>query len=286
MPGMSSSPAPIALLTDFGTSDPYVGVMKGVMLGLCPGATFVDLTHEIAPQNVRQAAFALWTAYRYFPPKAVFLVVVDPGVGSTRRAIAVEAAQGRFVGPDNGVFGDVLAEIGSWRAVALDPGKIAPAGASFTFHGRDLFAPAAARLAAGTALESLGAPLETLVAPPAPVFIIEPGALTGEVIYVDHFGNVVTSLGQFAWQEDGGLRLSPRLQPGVAPLPVPAHGLTITIGPHVYTRIAPTYACSAPGESLALINSAGMLEIAVNQGHAARQLELAPGIPVSVRWTA
>jgi S-adenosylmethionine hydrolase len=285
MPGMTLSPAPIALLTDFGTSDPYVGVMKGVMLGLCPAATFVDLTHAIAPQNVRQAAFALWTAYRYFPPDTVFLAVVDPGVGSTRRAIAVETARGRFVGPDNGLFGDVLAEVGSWRAVALDPARVALAGASFTFHGRDLFAPAAARLAAGAPLESLGTPLDTLVTLPPPAFASEPGALTGEVIYIDHFGNVVTSLGQFAWQSDGSLRLSPRLRPGADSLSVPANHLTITIGQQRYAAIVSTYAHSAPGDSLALINSAGMLEIAVNQGHAARQLGLAPGMPGRVRWT-
>ena len=123
MPAMTSSipPTPIVLLTDFGTEDAYVGTMKGVMLRLYPMATFVDLTHAIAPQNVRQAAYVLWTAFRYFPPESVFLVVVDPGVGSTRHPIAIETAHGRYVGPDNGVFGDVLAEIGAYQAIAIDP---------------------------------------------------------------------------------------------------------------------------------------------------------------------
>jgi S-adenosylmethionine hydrolase len=285
MPGMthSHSSAPIVLLTDFGTQDAYVGVMKGVMLRLFPAATFVDLTHVIAPQNARQAAYVLWTAFRYFPAESVFLVVVDPGVGSARHPVAIETAQGRYVGPDNGVFGDVLAEIGAYQAVQIDPTLAVPEGLSLTFHGRDLFAPAAARLARGDSLNTLGSPLETLVSLPAPRFEIAPDLLDGEVLTIDHFGNVVTSLGRFAWQADGSLLLHPRLKPAAQPLRYDPARMRVYIGGHTLEPIRTTYAGVQPGQPLALINSAGQLEIAINQGSAAGQLGLAIGDPVSVR---
>ena len=286
MPAMtaSGSPAPIVLLTDFGTEDAYVGVMKGVMLRLCPAATFVDLTHAIAPQNVRQAAYVLWTAFRYFPPESVFLVVVDPGVGSSRQPIAIETAQGRYVGPDNGVFGDVLAEIGAYhRAIAIDPALAVPEGLSVTFHGRDLFAPTAARLARGDELNTLGAPLDTLVSLPPARFTIAADLLDGEVLTVDHFGNVVTSLGQFFWREDGSLLLRPRLKPDAPLIHANPARMTVLAGGHTLQPIRATYTGVQPGQPLALINSAGQLEIAINQGNAARQLGLKPGDPVSVR---
>jgi S-adenosyl-L-methionine hydrolase (adenosine-forming) len=288
MPGMtlSKSPTPIVLLTDFGTEDAYVGVMKGVMLRLYPTATFVDLTHAIAPQNVRQAAYVLWTAFHYFPSDSVFLVVVDPGVGSSRQPIAIETAQGRYVGPDNGVFGDVLAEVGAHQAIAIDPGLAVPEGLSLTFHGRDLFAPTAARLARGDGLSALGKPLAELVHLPPPRLIVAPDLLDGEVLTVDHFGNVVTSLGRFAWQEDGSLLLRPRLQPNPTLTHYDPTRMIVQVGGHTFEPIRPTYTGVQPGQPLALINSAGQLEIAINQGHAARQLGLAIGDPVSVRLNA
>src|SRR5664279_4495717 len=155
----------IVLLTDFGTTDSYVGVMKGVMLGIAPDAQFVDLTHAIEPQNIRQAAFTLLNSYRFFPAGTIFLVVVDPGVGSERKPIAVCAggsfAEGyTFVAPDNGVLSYVLHELGDAQAVELDNPAYHLAGISYTFHGRDIFAPAVAHLAAGIALDQLGSPLD------------------------------------------------------------------------------------------------------------------------------
>ncbi|HEU5349340.1 MAG TPA: SAM-dependent chlorinase/fluorinase, partial [Ktedonobacterales bacterium] len=146
----------IALLTDFGTADGYPGVMKGVILGIAPGTSLVDLTHEIPPQDVRAAAWVLHTAWRFFPEGSIFLCVVDPGVGSARYPIALQASGRIFVGPDNGLFSYVLAESGDARVVALENPRYIQANRSTTFHGRDVFAPAAAWLAAGVAIEELG----------------------------------------------------------------------------------------------------------------------------------
>lgn len=277
---------PIVILTDFGTKDSYVGTMKGVILRECPGVPIIDLTHEIAPQSVPQAAFVLWNSYKYFPPGTVFLVVVDPGVGSQRHAVALEAGPFRFVGPDNGVFTDTLFELGAYRAVAVDEATQSIAeGLTATFHGRDLFAPTAARIACGKPLTGLGTPVEQLIALPAPRLDITATTIQGEVIYIDHFGNVITSIGQWAWGEADQLILQPRLQKDAAPLTIDAANTTVTIGEHSYNSIARTYTSVSPGQSLALINSAGQLEIAVNQGNAQNTLGLSIGDAVTVTFS-
>ncbi|MFC1960562.1 S-adenosyl-l-methionine hydroxide adenosyltransferase family protein, partial [Chloroflexota bacterium] len=274
---------PIVILTDFGTKDSYVGTMKGVILRECPGVPIIDLTHEIAPQSVTQAAFVLWNSYKYFPQGTVFLVVVDPGVGSQRHAVALEAGPFRFVGPDNGIFTDTLFELGDYRAVAIDETQQSIAeGLTATFHGRDLFAPTAAHIACGMPLEQLGAPVEQLISLPAPRLDITTTAIQGEVVYIDHFGNVITSIGQWSWQGDGQLCLQPRRQKDAPPLTVKPDKATVTSGAHVYSSIARTYTNVAAGQSLALINSAGQLEIAVNQGNARAALGLAIGDPVTI----
>ncbi|MEP7294036.1 MAG: SAM-dependent chlorinase/fluorinase, partial [Chloroflexota bacterium] len=186
----------IALLTDFGTTDTYVGVMKGVMLGIAPDIQLVDLTHAIQPQNIRQAAFLLLNSYRFFPPETVFLVVVDPGVGSSRRALAVRAGQYTFVAPDNGVLSYVLDELSECQTVELTNPDYQLSGASNTFHGRDIFAPAAAHLAAGVPLDTLGAPVDPPVILPDPSLVVAGKHVIGEVLHIDHFGSAVTSIGQ------------------------------------------------------------------------------------------
>src|SRR5437867_1946111 len=146
----------IALLTDFGTRDHYAGTMKGVALAICPDATLVDITHDLPPHDVLTGALELAACYRYFPPGTIFLVVVDPGVGSTRRGLAVEAGDYRFVAPDNGVLSAVLEEVPAKRIVELTERRYARATVSRTFEGRDRFAPAAAWLARGIELPALG----------------------------------------------------------------------------------------------------------------------------------
>lgn len=244
----------ITLLTDFGTADGYVAQMKGVILSAAPGATLVDVTHDIRAQDVEAARLVLDRYWRRFPPGAVHLVVVDPGVGSSRAALGV-AADGRFlVGPDNGVLSPALCREGA-RAVALG----IPEGAAATFHGRDVFAPAAAALATGTPLEGLGTPH------PAPVLrqtaepaLQQDGAIVGEVVTIDRFGNAITNV------------------PG--PLP----GYRAWIGA-MHLPVLQTYADVSPGDPLALTGSSGLIEIAVREGSAAQRLALTRGMTVVLR---
>jgi S-adenosylmethionine hydrolase len=246
----------VALLTDFGWADGYVGVMKGVILSIAPHVTLVDLSHDVAPQDVRGAAFVLYAAVPYFPPDTVHLVVVDPGVGSVRRAIAVRSAQGTFVAPDNGVLSYVLAAGPPQIAVSLSNPQYHLAQVSRTFHGRDIFAPAAAHLACGVPITELGEPIRDLITFPMPKPRTRAdGTLIGQVIHVDHFGNVITNLRR----ED---------------IPWPDEAVVLEIGGQVIGGLHETYAQARPGEPLALIGSSGHLEIAVAGGNAARRLSV------------
>lgn len=258
-------PPLIALLTDFGTRDPYVGIMKGVIAARCPGAMCIDLTHEVTPQQVTQGAYLLRSAYRYFPPYTVFLGVVDPGVGTARRAVAIQTVRGAFVGPDNGLFSLVLAELESFVAVELRPPH--RARLSNTFQGRDLFAPAAADLAGGLPITQLGTFLHDLVqASPLRLDRPEPNVFEGEVIHIDRFGNVITSLGPFDWNQN---QLKFASEGTIDP-----QSARVYIGQGKIETIQRTYGESAVGTILALISSDGQLEIAVNQGSAAEVLKL------------
>ena len=268
----------IALLTDFGMMDTYVGVMKGVMLGIAPDAQLVDLTHAVQPQNIRQAAFLLLNAYRFFPPGTAFLVVVDPGVGSSRKLIAVQAGGYTFVAPDNGVLSYALREFGSFQAAELTNPHFRLAGTSSTFHGRDIFAPAAAHLAAGVALEQVGARVEQLVMLPQPLLESENGQLRGEVLHIDHFGTAVTTIGLL--KRDGqALTLTPRFGQGDA-LTFAADGAVVLIGSQRMERIRRTYADVGQGEPLALVGSGGDLELSINGGNFAQRCGVKIGDPV------
>ncbi len=256
----------IALLTDFGTSDPYVGVMKGVIATHCPTAQMIDITHEVSPQNIQQAAYLLRSAYRHFPAHTIFLVVIDPGVGTERRPVAIQTNHGVFVGPDNGVFGAVLDEVDTWQAVALWP----PEQLSATFHGRDLFAPVAAKLACGSTLAEVGSPVAELERIGKAWFHLSaPRRLEGEVIHTDHFGNVVTSLGPFEWRGQNLVLAWRSDQPEVI---FAAPTAEIALGGRHLLGIHATYGEARPGDLLALINGDRQLEIAVNQGSAAQSL--------------
>ncbi len=271
----------ITLTTDFGTADGYVGVMKGVMLSIAPGVRLVDLSHEVPPQDVRRAAFVLYTAVPFFPPDTVHLAVVDPGVGTDRRAIAVQVPQGFLVGPDNGLFTYVLAEAEEWRAVELrDPAYRLPQ-VSGTFHGRDIFAPAAAHLARGVPMERLGPPVPDPVLLPLPRLEVREDRLEGEVLYIDRFGNVVTSIGRLRWAGNG-LVLDAAFRRAAPPLRLAAAGAVVKVGGRTIHGVRRTYGEVAVGESLALVGSTGFLEIAVRQGDAARTLGVRPGDPITL----
>lgn len=251
----------IALLTDFGVSDGYPGVMKGVMLGIAPATPLVDLTHEIAPQDVRAGAWVLHTAWRYFPEGSVFLCVVDPGVGSARRPIALRAGGRVFVGPDNGLFSYILADNtdADARAVALANPRYFAARPSDTFHGRDIFAPAAAWLAAGVAFEELGPALavESLVR----LDLRRPGwqsnALLAHVVHIDHFGNILTDI-QEPWAQ--AIFSAPEVR--------------LTIGSQVITARARTFAEGPEGELFLYLDSSGCAAIACRNGSAQAMLGL------------
>lgn len=257
---MSTVPL-IALLTDFGAADGYPGIMKGVILGIAPGTPLIDLTHEIPPQEVRSAAWVLHTAWHYFPEGSVFLCVVDPGVGSARLPIALQTGGHSFVGPDNGLFSYVLAETeqGETRAVSLDNPRYFSSERSATFHGRDIFAPAAGLLAAGTPIEELGHALapEALVRLALPHPDWQQGTLLAHVTHIDHFGNILTDV-EARWVRE------------VFAAPT----VTLTLAGQTITARARAFA-EGPEDALFLYqDSSGYLAIARRNGDAAATLAL------------
>jgi len=255
----------IALLTDFGTRDHYAGAMKGVALTLCPDVTLVDITHEIPPHDVLAGALELAAAYKYFPPGTIFLVVVDPGVGSSRRGIAAEAGGYRFVAPDNGVLTLVLRDAPPRKVVELTERRYARPTVSRTFEGRDRFAPAAAWLAKGIELAALGRPLPAWVQLAVPQPVVTGGQITAEVMRVDRFGNLVTNVERADFD-----RLTA------------SGGIDITAGTHRVGKVVATYAEVEPGAACALFGSSDHLEIAVNGASAAEQLGLGRGARVTI----
>lgn len=270
----------IALLTDFGLADAYVGTMKGVVLSICPSARLVDLTHHVPPQDVRAAAYLLSTAFRHFPPDTIFLIVVDPGVGTAREAIAVETAHGIYVAPNNGVLSFVLPHVEVRHAVVLENPQYQLASVSRTFHGRDVFAPAAAHLAAGVPITDLGPAVPELFKLDPPRLDVGERSAAGEVLSIDHFGNVITSIGPLAWENDH-LTLTPDAEVS-EPRSFPAQTCRVEIAGQTLSGVLPTYGAAAPGALLALVGSSGQLEIGANQGSAASLLHVKTGDPVTL----
>ncbi len=272
----------IALLSDFGLHDAYVGVMKGVMSKICSDAQFVDLTHAVQPQNVRQGAFILLTSYSYFPKGTVFLTVVDPGVGSERRALAVRAGDYTFVAPDNGLLSYVLRRYPYSLAVELTSTAHRLTDASSTFHGRDVFAPAAAYLACGEALDRLGKRVSERVSLPQPMLQLRDGWIEGEVLHIDHYGNIITSIGVLKWTGDAEITCVPAFGSARTPSRIAAETARCRVGEADIPGVARHYAQVEPGNLLALVGSSGFLEISVNRGSAAARLNVQLGEPVSL----
>ncbi len=243
----------MALLTDFGLADPYVGAMKGAILSVCPEATLVDITHEVSPHDVLGGALTLAAACPPFPAGAVFLAVVDPGVGSSRRGLALQAGPHLFVGPDNGLFSFVLAEPAEARLHALENARLFRSPVSPVFHGRDVFGPVAGHLARGLAPVLLEEPEPRKLAP---------GEWEAAVLHVDRFGNLTTSLSGHALE-------------GARAVEVLVRGATIPW--------ARTYADVGRGSPCALVGSSGRLEVAVREGSASARLGAGKGSPVRVR---
>jgi S-adenosylmethionine hydrolase len=254
----------IALLTDFGLRDHYVGTMKGVVLGVCPDVTLVDISHDIPAHDVLAGALELGAAYRYFPDGTIFLVVVDPGVGSARRGIAAEAGEHRFVAPDNGVLSVIFEQAKPKRVVELTDRRYARPTISRTFEGRDRFAPAAAWLAKGVNLTALGRAAGPTVHLDVPAVRTSAEGIEGEVLRVDRFGNLITNIDRAS------------LEKLAAPI-------AIEVGSRQIPRIVSTYADAPDGELCALVGSSDHLEVAVSGGSAAKALGLGRGAAVHVR---
>jgi S-adenosylmethionine hydrolase len=246
----------ITLTTDFGLADGYVGIMKGVILGIARGVHLVDLSHDIPPQEVREAIYLIEGAAPYFPDGAIHLVVVDPGVGSERRPLVVQTGRAYYVGPDNGLFTRPLAEPGV-QVWELDRPEFWQPQVSSTFHGRDIFAPVAAHLANGVPPAEMGRaianPVRLAVAGPARA---RDGAICGQVVHVDRFGNLITDV-PASWVAGGGWQCR--------------------IAGETIMGLSGTYAAAGPGALLALIGSGGTLEIAERNGNAARRLGVKAG---------
>lgn len=253
----------LTLLTDFGAADHYVGAMKGVILGICPDAQLVDISHEIAPYAIAEAAYTLAQAWNCFPKGAVHLVVVDPGVGSARRPILVEALGHRFIAPDNGVLTMLFAEIANHKVREITASRHFHQPVSRTFHGRDIFAPVSAHVAAGVSPAKIGKRIDDYVrldfAAPRQT---GPKEWTGAILKVDRFGNVITNFKSANWD---------RLQ---------RENFEMTIGTHRISRLAPNYAEMKAGELYLIPGSAGYLEISMNQSSAAELLGAHGGLLV------
>ncbi len=264
---MADAPV-IALLTDFGTRDPFAGIMKGVILGINPSAVIVDLGHDIEPGDVHSASFALRTAFPYFPKGTVFAVVVDPGVGTDRRAIAAEIDGRTVVCPDNGLLSWVLRDYKLGSAVELRESRFHLPNVSGTFHGRDIFAPVAAHLSKGVALSELGTPIDDPITFETPEASVRPQTIKGEVIYIDRFGNLITNierepLERWLSEQQGGR-------------------ISVQLGSRDIEGISRTFGDVAAGHVVALVGGSGMLEIGINQGNAADYLGIGKGFPVMV----
>ena len=246
--------------------DHYVGAMRGVALGICPDATLADITHDIAPQDILGGALELAAVYKYFPQSTVFLCVVDPGVGSTRRGLAAEAAGYRFVAPDNGLLTMVFKEAAPRQVVELTDRQYARPTISRTFEGRDRFAPAAAWLANGIELRALGAPLTTweMLDIPEPRVIAR--QLSGVVLRVDRFGNLATNIDRRSFEAFAA-----------------GDAIEIEVAGHLIATVVDTYAEAEGGSVCALFGSSDHLEIAIAGGSAAERLGLRRGAPVLVR---
>jgi S-adenosylmethionine hydrolase len=259
----------IALLSDFGTRDHYAGVMKGVILGICPDVTLVDLSHDLPAHDVLFASLELAATVKYFPAGTIFVAVVDPGVGTSRRGLAAEAGDWRFVAPDNGVLTAVFQQTPPKRVVELTERRYARPTVSRTFEGRDRFAPAAAFIAKGTQLPAFGRAITDyqMLALPQPA--LEGGVLRGCVVRVDRFGNVVTNLDRRSCER----------------LAEPNHGLQLTVNGQAIGRLVSTYSDIAPGDIGALFGSTDHLECAAHAASAAERLGVRVGDPVELRRT-
>ncbi|MDH3359956.1 MAG: SAM-dependent chlorinase/fluorinase [Desulfobulbaceae bacterium] len=262
----------VTLTTDFGLTDEYVGIMKGVILSLAPTTQIVDLSHEIEPQNIAQAAYLINSSRQYFPDNTIHILVVDPGVGSNRRMILVGARRQLFLAPDNGVLSLVFDDNELDFAHAITNEELYLHPVSQTFHGRDILAPVAAHLAKGLAVETVGPPLDSKELKQlnlAASISTDGKSIIGRVIQIDRFGNLITNIHRHDLQK----------------LTASSTGstLTVTVGTSTINNLVAYYAEATPGELLALFGSRDYLEIAINKGNAGKYLGINTGKIVELK---
>jgi S-adenosylmethionine hydrolase len=269
--GCSSAPPTIAMLTDYGTHDHYVGELQGVILSINPKVRLVTITHEIPSYDIREGSYILATAARDFPPRTIFVAVVDPGVGSKRRAVILETADKKFfVGPDNGLFTDVMRTMDVKRAFEITNVLWYRTSAiSSTFHGREIFGPAAAHLAAGEKVESAGRQITDLQKFQRSEVVLREGRIRGEIMHRDRFGNLITNiaapmLAKAGWRTGMDLDFTVGFQMARA-------------------KFGDRYSSVPKGDFVMLLNSQGLLEIARNLDAAASSLGAVAGDTVEVR---
>jgi S-adenosylmethionine hydrolase len=263
---MPAKPPVITLTTDFGLTDHFAGTMKGVIAGITPAARVIDICHQVTPFEILEGGFVLEQAYRYFPKGTIHVVVIDPGVGTSRRPILVEAGNQFFIGPDNGVFTLIYAAEAKHKVRVITASKYFLETPSNTFHGRDIFAPCAAHLASGKVKPAQLGPLIKDYTQATAIFPNRTGkrVWTGQVLKVDHFGNLITNL------------RSAEFHVGEA------KHFELLAGSQIVSKFAKNYQESAFGELFVIEGSSGYLEVSVCQGSAAKQLGCGAGAPLEL----
>jgi len=265
----SSRPSPlIVLLTDFGFRDSYVGVMKGVIRGICPSADVIDLSHNIMPHDVAEAAFVLSASHDYFPTETIFTCVVDPGVGTDRMVLCMASRGQTFLAPDNGLLSVIAERTGYDDLRKVTAAEFFLKGRGTTFHGRDIFAPVAAHLAAGASVADLGPPVQNIrmLRLPRPLRATD-GSLRGQIIYIDQFGNLITNIRRMALERSFENAME---------------SVEVHVKQRIIRGIAPGYAARPRGELVSVVGGTGYLEVAVNQGSAAEMLGCEKGDSVTL----
>ncbi len=273
----------IAIITDFGDQDPFVGIMKGVIAVISPRSRTVDLNHNLPQGDILRAAVQLWMAKAYFPKGTVFLAVVDPGVGTTRKGLIIQDQDYTFIGPDNGIF--TLAVRQDAPAWELVEDRYHLVNSSNTFHGRDIFAPAAAHAANGVSGQEFGHAIKDRIVLPPPKLVLEKARITGQVLYSDRFGNLLTSLGKFVQPEQRHYQFEPWLPAGdlaASEFNLNIDRATFLLPGGQMLSWVETFADISPGDCAGLVGSSGLIEIAAMNSSAHQITKLTSGDPVTL----
>ncbi|MBI4221115.1 MAG: SAM-dependent chlorinase/fluorinase [Planctomycetes bacterium] len=284
-------PRVITLLTDFGNQDAYVGIMKGVIAGINPFANIVDICHSISPQDIFSGAYLLYTSYKYFPRKTIHVAVVDPGVGSRRNIICVEAKNYFFLAPDNGILSFIIQDEKPKSIFRITNNKYFLSSLSNTFHGRDVFAPVAAYLSLGVRPQKMGIKINQLkqLDMPKPVHK-KTGQVEGQIIYIDRFGNLITNIKKeylVKWvggqkSEVGSQKPDTCKKASKEKILSQRDTMETTIGMKKIVGLSKTYTDAKPGEPLVLFGSAGFLEVSINQGNAQKYFKVDKGSKIII----